>query len=252
MSNSEFWESPDRYNRLARLALMDRVTVAAGTVAALRVRLDRTAHNAGNYSRELVSRLALQLFLVKEGISDVFEDVPIEVALAVEPAFEPAGEDGRAVAAWCRELLEMYRGWSSKRHMQMSEIDGSANKDLPVLIISGFSAHRALVRECGLHVLELPNGAKGATRATARVLLVVTPLGDVPSAKIRSMLSQELDKAPRSSTVIRRYRREPAPLVRNADGSWRTGRLDAVLRGDFDLLAAEETQQVPVGTSRSE
>jgi hypothetical protein len=26
--------------------------------------------------------------------------------------------------------------------------------------------------------------------------------------------------------------------VRSADGSWRSGRLDAVLRGDFDLLAA--------------
>jgi ATP-dependent Clp protease ATP-binding subunit ClpC len=103
-----------------------------------------------------------------------------------------------------------------------------------------------------LHVLELSDGAKGATRATARVFFVVTPLGDVPSGKMRTMVSQELDKAPRSCTVIRRYRREPAPLVRNADGSWRTGRLDAVLRGDFDLLAAEETEQVPVGTSRSE
>jgi hypothetical protein len=27
--------------------------------------------------------------------------------------------------------------------------------------------------------------------------------------------------------------------VRSADGSWRTGKLDAVLRGDFDLMAAE-------------
>jgi ATP-dependent Clp protease ATP-binding subunit ClpC len=39
---------------------------------------------------------------------------------------------------------------------------------------------------------------------------------------------------------VRRYRRKPSPLVRNADGSWRSGRLDLVLRGDFDLLAAAE------------
>ena len=136
--------------------------------------------------------------------------------------------------------------------MQMSEVDGSGDEDLPVLIISGFGAHRALVRECGLHVLELPDGTKGAIRAAARVLLMVTPLGDVPSAKMRSMVSEEFGKGPRSSVVIRRYRREPAPLVRNADGSWRTGRFDAVLRGDFDLLAAEETEQVPLGTSRPE
>jgi hypothetical protein len=29
--------------------------------------------------------------------------------------------------------------------------------------------------------------------------------------------------------------------VRNADGSWRSGRLDAVLRGDFDLMGAGES-----------
>jgi hypothetical protein len=42
---------------------------------------------------------------------------------------------------------------------------------------------------------------------------------------------------------VRRYRGEPAPLVRSGDGSWRTGKLDAVLRGDFDLLMAEEEEQ---------
>ena len=40
--------------------------------------------------------------------------------------------------------------------------------------------------------------------------------------------------------VVRRYRREPSPLVRNADGSWRTGKYDTVLGGNFDLLAAAE------------
>jgi hypothetical protein len=40
--------------------------------------------------------------------------------------------------------------------------------------------------------------------------------------------------------VVRRYRGEPEPLVRSADGSWRSGQFDAVLRGDFDLLGAGE------------
>ena len=31
-----------------------------------------------------------------------------------------------------------------------------------------------------------------------------------------------------------------APLVRSGDGRWRSGRLDAMLRGDFDLLMTEE------------
>jgi len=36
--------------------------------------------------------------------------------------------------------------------------------------------------------------------------------------------------------VVRRYRPEPAPLVRDAIRGYRTGRLDRVLDGDFDLF----------------
>ena len=36
--------------------------------------------------------------------------------------------------------------------------------------------------------------------------------------------------------IVRRYRRDPSPLVRDAARGWRTGRLDAVLAGDFDLI----------------
>jgi ATP-dependent Clp protease ATP-binding subunit ClpC len=35
---------------------------------------------------------------------------------------------------------------------------------------------------------------------------------------------------------VRRYRDEPSPLVRDFTGGWRTGRLDLVLAGDFDVI----------------
>jgi ATP-dependent Clp protease ATP-binding subunit ClpC len=237
MSQADFWQSPARFAKLARLALMDRVAAAVGTVGGLRTRLARVAGAQGHYSRDLVARLALQLHLIKEGVEDVFEGAPVEVALAVEPALEGSGVDKPATEAWCRELLAMYRAWSGNRHMQTSELDGS-RAQLPALVVSGFGAHRVLARECGLHIFEL--AGNGASRATARVRLVATPLGDVPAHKLQKDIAAALEQAPRPSTVVRRYRRDPAPLVRNADGSWRTGRLDAVLRGDFDLLAADE------------
>ena len=74
---------------------------------------------------------------------------------------------------------------------------------------------------------------------TARVLVVSSPLGDISRAQRRTQLTQAFDKAPRPGTVVRRYRREPSPLVRNADGSWRSGKVEAVLAGDFDILAHE-------------
>jgi ATP-dependent Clp protease ATP-binding subunit ClpC len=237
----DFWSRPQRHESLARLALMDRVAAAAGTADALRGRLARgSGGGPGHYSRELIARLALSLHLVKEGLKDAFEGAAVEVALMVEPAFESPGGDGKATAAWCQQLRDMYRAWSDNRHMQISELPAGPAGDAPVLLISGFGAERALKRECGLHVLELADGNNGANRATGRVRLALTPLGDVPAAKLPGALARAFGEAPLPSAVVRRYRGEPSPLVRSGDGSWRSGRLDAVLRGDFDLLQAAE------------
>jgi ATP-dependent Clp protease ATP-binding subunit ClpC len=40
----------------------------------------------------------------------------------------------------------------------------------------------------------------------------------------------------RRSTVVRRYRDDPAPLVTDRVHGWRTGRLDRVLEGEFDVM----------------
>jgi ATP-dependent Clp protease ATP-binding subunit ClpC len=233
MQGPGFWSRPERYETLAQLALMDRVKAAASTAEALRARLAKGAERSGRSSRELVGRLALQLHLTKEGIRDVLEQAPIEVALLVEPALERPGER-ETTRAWCEQLIAMYRAWAGNRHMQLSELPDMAAHDLPLLLISGFGAHRLLDKEAGLHVLE----QAGRTRATARVQLAVTPLGDPPPAKLRRALQAALEGAAKPHAVVRRYRSDPSPLVRNMNGAWRTGRLDAVLDGNFDLIAA--------------
>jgi ATP-dependent Clp protease ATP-binding subunit ClpC len=228
----DFWNRPDRFDTLARIALLDRVKAATETAESLRTRLARGARPPRPYSPELVGRLALQLHLVKEGITDVFDNEPIELAFVAEPVFDTSG-DKAAALDWCRKLTAMYRGWGDKRRMHVSELPG-AKDDMPVLLVNGFGAHRVLAREAGLHVFE---ATEGDDRVTARVRLAVVPLGDVPPHKAPRLIARALDAAARSNTIVRRYRGEP-PLVRNADGKWRTGRLDLVLGGDFDLLDA--------------
>jgi ATP-dependent Clp protease ATP-binding subunit ClpC len=201
----------------------------------LRTRLARGSRRQRPYSAELSGRLALQLHLIKEGIKDAIDDAPIELALAVEPVFDGAG-DRQATLTWCRKLTAMYRAWAGKRRMHVGDI-ASRSKDgeTPLLLISGFGAHRVLGPEAGLHVFEPFEGS--GNRVTARVRLAVVPLGDVPAAKERGLAIAAVDEAPRPNTVVRRYREEP-PLVRDAGGKWRTGRLDLVLGGEFDLLQA--------------
>jgi len=237
MAVEGFWQRPDRHETLARLALMDRVRTAAGTAEALRGRLAKGTERTGKFSRELVGRLALQLHLIEEGIRDVLESAPVEVVLVVEPALAKPGEH-QATRAWCEQLLAMYRGWAGNRHMQLTEVPARGERDLPWLLISGFGAHRRLAGEVGLHVLELAEDGRGGGRVAARVRLAVAPLGDVAADKLRAKLAERLQGAPQPHAVVRRYRGDPSPLVRDMNGAWRTGRLDAVLRGDFDLIAA--------------
>lgn len=243
MMDAGFWSAPQRFATLARLALIDRVRAAAETVHSLKARLDKGTERAGKSSRELVSRIALQLHLVNEGIRDVRDGAAIEVALMVEPAFEKPA-DVEATAAWCRQMLDMYRGWGRRRHMQLTEMSAdflNGNASLPLLLISGFGAHRVLALERGLHVLELADDDRGAARAMARVRVAIAPLGDLSASKLKQALRDALHRADQPNSVVRRYRSDAAPLVRDVVGGWRSGRLDAVLRGDFDLIAASRS-----------
>ncbi len=239
INDAGFWTRPDRFRILARYELMDRLGVAAETLHSLRQRLGRRRGGSSGTARELVARLAMQAHLVNEGLRDLGEDADVEVAVHIESALDGGGTDREAGAKWCREVLDMYRGWCRKRNMHLAEIEPLKPGGLDVVLISGFGAARALRREAGLHVLERADMGQASSRLTVRVLVVASPLGDLSRAQRRTQLMQAFDKAPRTGTVIRRYRREPSPLVRNADGSWRSGKIDAVLAGDFDVLAHE-------------
>jgi ATP-dependent Clp protease ATP-binding subunit ClpC len=232
MAAADFWNQADRFDTLARFALMDRVKAAAETASALRDRVARYGRSKRPYSAELGGRLALQLHLIKDGIKDALDNSPVELALAIEPVFDGAG-DRQATLAWCQRLTAMYRGWAGKRRMQMEDLPGGKDKGPAILTFSGFGAHRILAPEAGLHVFDPTEGSGG--RVTARVRLAAVPLGDAPGENEHQIIAKAIDQSLRSSTIVRRYRENP-PLVRDAGGKWRTGRLDLVLGGDFDLL----------------
>jgi ATP-dependent Clp protease ATP-binding subunit ClpC len=215
------------------------VRAATDTAQSLKARLDKGAERAGKSSRELISRIALQLYLVGEGVKDVEQRAAVEVVLAVEPAFDKPGE-AKASLLWCNRLLDMYRGWADKRRMQATELpaDIGNGASAPLLLISGFGAQRILAQEAGLHVFELADADGGATRAAARVRVAAAPLEELPKQQLRQALRAALQGTGPASTVVRRYRDGDAPLVRDLVGGWRSGRFDAVMAGDFDLIAA--------------
>ena len=75
-------------------------------------------------------------------------------------------------------------------------------------------------------------GARPLKRAIDRYLLVP----DLAPGKQMALVAA-LNSTAASSTVVRRYRLDSSPLIRDGVHHWRTGRQDLVLEGDFDLLA---------------
>jgi ATP-dependent Clp protease ATP-binding subunit ClpC len=99
-------------------------------------------------------------------------------------------------------------------------------------IITGFGAHSTLACEAGLHVLEPGEARRCVARVRVAPLLDMRSAADIPSAIIAAALAA----TPSRAGIVRRYRTEPSPLVRDAERGWRTGRLDDVLAGNFDLF----------------
>ncbi len=225
------WSTPDRHRVFARFSMMDRVEEAARTAERLKHRLDVGRERDGHAPRGIVSRLALQVFLVEQGIADVLEDAPVDALLIIEPAL-----DASQSRVWCERLLQMYRGWSDRRHMQFAIIQPPGGAGAPILQVSGFGAYRTLKEDAGLHVLEEENGS----RLVARVAVAPGPVEEPKPADAYRVLRQGLSQPAESGNIVRRYREKPAPLVRDLRKGWRSGRLDAVLAGDFDLIGTQQ------------
>ena len=123
----------------------------------------------------------------------------------------------------------MYVGWGQKRNMQTvtRELAG-----VYATVIGGFGAARELGREHGLHVLESDQSGRSVARVRVAPLNTTTAAADIPAAE----LLRALASSPATAGIVRRYRTDPSPLVRDTERGWRTGRLDDVLAGDFDLF----------------
>jgi ATP-dependent Clp protease ATP-binding subunit ClpC len=228
MGRAGFWTGEERYVVLGQIEHRDSIEAGAATAQSLMRRLTPRAERAA-VPPSILSNLAQLLYLLERALADLERGLWHEVFLAVEAV---AAVDGD----WHARLFGMYREWARKRRMRAALLEG-ADASQFVLSVAGFGAHGILVREAGLHVFETPDSAGGFDRQTARVR--VTPQSARPRPAHQSELSQALAflaGAPPITAIVRRYRAQPSPLVRDALAGWRSGRLDQVLGGDFDLI----------------
>jgi ATP-dependent Clp protease ATP-binding subunit ClpC len=235
-----FWGEPERFATLGKVELMDRIEAGIEAAHSIMRRLDARAGQRQGFPVTLLANLAQQIYLLECALHDLDAQCAAEVFLSIE-AVASEGGPGRSDGSWPLALAAMYREWGRKRRMRVQVLrEGPLDSQAQVAVfaIGGFGVHGILQREAGLHLLETSDGQDNVQRITARVRVAAQPVEPRPQSQ------SELDFALRclsaqaaSTTVVRRYRREPSPLVRDAVAGWRTGRLDQVLGGDFDLIA---------------
>ena len=241
MEAPAFWEDPARFGVLGRIEMMDRIETGMHTATSLLERLQRSAaQGRDQWSPGLLRRLGQQVFLLEHACAGLDAGQPADSFVVVEALVEP-GEDASGSNAFAARLVGMYEAWARRRGMRLEVLEDAAPQGARrvVLGVSGFGAWRILEPEGGLHVLEQPAPDGERRRSRTRVRVTITPQPERPAANAGESLAQAaaaLAAAPPEPRVVRRYREEPSPLVRDGVRGWRTGLLDRVLDGEFDVV----------------
>lgn len=225
-----FWDRGDRHRILDRIELTDRLDSAAAALDRLVARLEQ---HPG--SSKLVASVAGRLYVLKEGLEDFDLERPTQAYLGVRLVTADTEKPG--ADEFLQELVRMYRRWCRDRGMRLKEIDAGASRYDALFMVSGFGSYGILKPESGLHVFEAPLGATKFDRIRARVEVAGVPVdipGRPPDRTVEA--TKRLDDLAGKVEVVRRYRRDPSPLVRDSVRHWRSGRLDTVLAGSFDIL----------------
>ena len=232
MNCDGFWQSDERHAILDRIELMDRIDTAAKTLRSLADRLTRTGANT-----RLVQSIAGRLYVLREGLKDFDEKRATQAAIGVRLVTDDARLPG--AREFRDDLVEMYQSWARSRGMRLTKLGSRSSRYEALFLVSGFGSFGLLQPETGLHVHEIPSDGNKFDRIRARVQVAPVPTsGPEVLRDIERNATALLDSGKTQKVVIvRRYRREPSPLARDSVRGWRTGKLDQVLAGNFDLIA---------------
>ncbi len=246
-SSRGFWESATRFSVLGAVEYMDRIEAGLRAGESLLRRIvgfnsKDKAKDRQRFSADLVRRLAQQIYLLEIACDDLADNRPRDAFLQVESGRD-AGVEPRENDEFARRLVKMYEQWAVNRRMKLEVIEcrnGSDNQPFRwQAAVSGYGAFSLLLPEAGFHVFESPRKEGHFLRYKVRVRVAPTPdepSGNDPNGLIKTV-KQSFDQIGDAKLIIvRRYREAPSPLVRDGVRQWRTGRIDRVFSGDFDLI----------------
>lgn len=239
-----FWNSPERFSILGLVEYMDRIEVGLGTAGSLLNRLiGPHPGDRKHFSSKLLQPLAQQIYLVDTACTGLAEGHPRDAFLLIEAGRDP-GVATSLNDEFAMRLGKMYQQWAAKRKMELAVLQESGGNGVSpyrlLIAVSGYAAFILLAPEAGLHVFEIPREGRSFQRCKVRVRVAAQPDEPVES-DLQALCAQAIHALAQVDTaklvIVRRYRERPSPLVRDSVRRWRTGKLDRVLGGDFDLIS---------------
>ena len=241
MEDPDFWSSPGRFATLGLAEYLDRIGAGVRRAGSLLQRLE--GRRGANVPPRMTGVLAQNLHLLEAACGDVAEGRPREAFLMIEASPDGTQDWDRSVE-FARRLAGMYEAWANTRRMRLAELEsrdgGAKSVYRKVYAVAGFGAYSLLAPERGLHVLERPSDRPRQFERES-VHVRVAPQADGPPPETPRTLRKQAERALRKDedadlTIVRRYREDPSPLVRDSVRGWRSGRLDLVLAGHFDAI----------------
>ncbi len=245
MEDPEFWNEADRFDVLDRMERLGRIEGALKRATSLLDRLEgQKSGDRKRFQADVVGSLAQTLFLLETAMSDLAGGTPGDAILEVRtPNLE--GTDDALAREFFAEIASMYTTWAQNRRMKLELLadPGTQNSDRQMLLalVSGFGAYSLLAPETGRHVLDLPKAKSNrASKISVDVRVAAQPASWAEADNRNALRDQCLqvlkENTPRQPKIVRHYKKSPSPLVRDVAAGWRTGNIDRVLGGDFDLF----------------
>ncbi len=246
-SVSDFWSSPERHAVLGEVEYRERVETGQESLGSLLMKIAPPGSGPKDrYPRKLVGQAADRLYLLERACRSLENRSPWEAFVHISDKQGPM-ERGDFDGDWVGSLGDMYLNWGRRRKMRIQVLadapqDAGRHRAL-MLGVSGYAAFDILNPETGLHVWEQPERGreKSSSQQKALVRVAFMPedkVAEEPADLLaigREVLAVPMKGAP---ALVRTYRELPDPLVRDRIRGWRSGRLERVLGGDFDLLGA--------------
>ncbi|MBB6366886.1 ATP-dependent Clp protease ATP-binding subunit ClpC [Xanthomonas sacchari] len=221
MGERDFWSQPGRFQVLDRIERRDRIDSALNSAVRMRARLQAAQSDGG-----FVGRLAQLLWLLRLACDALQDQRAQDALLDLRIGASELHRHGADARQWWQRVLQMYLAWAEQRNMRVDVLRQDPEQGHAWLAIGGFGALDLLEMESGLHVQE----QDADEPALRRLAVQVRVAADVAGQPRRPAQAED------ELRVCRRYRIAPSPLVRDSVRGWRSGRLERVLGGDFDVM----------------